>query len=458
MIQDARLRRLNDREPDPRRGFVLYWMQAAMRETDNHALEHAVDLADELRKPLVVVFGLMDDYPEANARHYAMLLEGLRDVDAALRERGIPFVVRHGSPETVAIDAAKEAAAVVCDRAYTRHQKAWRVSLARACDVRLDQVETDAVVPVETAASGRVIGARVLRPRIHRVWEAYLVPLKRRAVRRTLAKAPLASDFDVTRPAEVLKRLKLDRSVPPVRRFVGGEAEALRKLGEFLKRRLPRYADARNEPADAHSTRLSPYLHFGQISPLTIALAVRDAPAPAVDRDACLEELIVRRELSFNFVHYCEEYDRYESVPAWGRQTLEQHAADARPYLYSDDELEGSKTHDPYWNAAMSEMRVSGFMANYMRMYWGKKILEWSPSPREGFERTLRINNKYFLDGRDPNSFCNVAWVYGLHDRPWGPKRPIFGTVRYMNDKGLARKFDMDRYVRGVETLMKEGT
>jgi len=195
---------------------------------------------------------------------------------------------------------------------------------------------------------------------------------------------------------------------------------------------------------------LSPYLHFGQISPVEIALAVRAARAPAADRDSYLEELIVRRELAVNFVLSNECYDRFESLPGWAQRTLALHARDARAHTYDFEQLAAARTHDAYWNAAMQEMRLTGFMHNYMRMYWGKKVLEWSPTPQEGHATLLRLNNSYFLDGRDASSYANVGWVFGLHDRPW-PERPIFGNVRYMNAAGLKRKTDIEAYVRTWE-------
>jgi deoxyribodipyrimidine photo-lyase len=198
---------------------------------------------------------------------------------------------------------------------------------------------------------------------------------------------------------------------------------------------------------------MSKYLHFGQISPTWLALEARKHSAEAGDNVATfIEELLVRRELSMNFVHFRDDYDCYESLPAWARQTLTEHRADPRPYLYTRAQLEAAETHDPYWNAAMREMRHTGYMHNYMRMYWGKKILEWSVTPEEGFAAALAINNRYFLDGRDANSFANIAWVFGQHDRPWG-ERPIFGKVRYMNARGLERKCDIKAYVSKVERL-----
>jgi deoxyribodipyrimidine photo-lyase len=254
-------------------------------------------------------------------------------------------------------------------------------------------------------------------------------------------------------PDAVLRSLAIDRSVPPVSdRFRGGTAEAKRRFGEFLKQRLARYDRNHNQPQTDDISHMSPYLHFGQISPLYLALEAARASAPPAARDAFLEEMIVRRELACNFTHFTADYDSYACLPAWAKQSLAEHRRDRRGYLYSPSQLENAETHDPYWNAAMREMVCTGFMHNYMRMYWGKKILEWSRDPEEGFAVTLALNNKYFLDGRDPNSYAGVAWVYGVHDRAW-PSRAIYGKVRSMMASGLERKCDIQAYVRKVAAL-----
>ena len=451
MIDPTRVRALNERpiRAAPRAAYVLYWMQQSQRATFNHALEYAAEQANALGLPLLVAFGLMDDYPEANERHYAFMLQGLRDVAADLTTRRIAFVVRHGSPSDVAVKLSRDAALVVCDRGYLRIQRRWRDDVADRAGCAVIEVESDAVVPVEVASDKQEFAARTIRPKILRQRDAYLVPVKAVKLKVDAAGLPVKGDFD---PADVdgtLKRPKLDRSVPRSTHFEGGSREAGRRLAHFVRNLLPGYAEGRNEPAAAQSSALAAYLHFGQVSPLQMALAAVEAKgAPAADRDAFLEELIVRRELAINFCYHCPNYDAYECLPAWARKTLEQRRGDARYHVYARAELEAADTHDPYWNAAQREMNLTGFMHNYMRMYWGKKILEWTPSPQEAYETTLYLNNKLFLCGRDPNAYANVAWIFGLHDRPWGPARPVFGTVRYMNAAGLARKFDMAAYVR----------
>jgi deoxyribodipyrimidine photo-lyase len=456
-IQPSRVRQLNEVTSPAAASagkYVLYWVQASQRESCNHALEHAIHLANQHKLPLLCCFGLMDNYPEANTRHYAFMLEGLADLHRLLEKRNIKFVLKHGQPPEVALHYAKHAAIVVTDMGYTRHQRAWRAKVAAEARCPVIQVESDAVIPVEVTSNKHEHAARTIRPKIHRQWETYLTPLPRGKVAVSSLDLDVKGDLDPTDPMKLLGKLKLDTSVAPSVHFTGGQTAAQKQLAAFMEHKLSGYDEGRNEPVAAHSSHMSMYLHFGHISPLELALAAREAKAPTADRDAYLEELIVRRELSINFVYYDRNYDRYDCIPDWAKKTLAAHAKDKRPHLYTREQLEAAQTFDPYWNAAQLEMVRTGFMHNYMRMYWGKKILEWSKTPEEAFETTLYLNNKYFLCGRDPNGWANVAWVFGLHDRPWGPERPIFGLVRYMNAAGLERKFDIDAYVKKVALLM----
>ncbi|MBK8908620.1 MAG: deoxyribodipyrimidine photo-lyase [Rhodospirillales bacterium] len=454
MIDPQRVMRLNER--GVRDGaYVLYWMQQSQRASGNLALDLAVREANERRLPIVVGFGLTADYPDANARHYTFMLQGLQDVTARLRERGIGFVVRTGSPDAVALALAGDAALVVCDCGYLRHQRAWRQRVAEQARCAVVQVEHDVVVPVELVSSKSEHAARTIRPKILRHRDHFIAAPEHadRAPDRPSVDIGLASDIDLADVPRAVASLGVDDSVRPVRRFTGGTGEARARLRSFLNDRLAGYAEGRNEPADWQCSFMSPYLHFGHVAPAEVALAGREAAGRMEDRAAYLEELIVRRELSCNYVRFQPHYDRYESLPPWARETLRRHAADRRDHVYATPDLEAAATHDPYWNAAMREMVHTGFMHNYMRMYWAKKILEWSPTPEAAFSTALALNNKYFLDGRDANSYANIAWCFGLHDRAW-TERPVFGKVRYMNAGGLKRKFDMDRYMEAVNALV----
>jgi deoxyribodipyrimidine photo-lyase len=448
MIQPERLQALNDR--DVRKGdYVLYWMQASQRSDCNHALEYAVRRADELRLPLVVFFGLTPRYPGANERHYAFLLEGLADVRAGLRAKGVQLVVRAVSPERGVLEMAERAALAVVDRGYTRIQRGWRSRAAEAMDCPLLQVETDALVPVEAVTAKEPWSAATFRPKHRLRREEFLQPLRERKPRRDSLGLVFES-LDLTDPDAILAGLPIERGVKRSRYYVGGQTEAKARLRRFLKDKLIPFAELRNLPTLDAQSQLSPYLHFGQISPLFAALQAREAGGPGAE--PFLEELLVRRELSLSFVHFNPRYDEWEAVPAWARATLAAHASDPRPALYSPRQLEEARTHDPYWNAAQDEMRIKGKMHGYMRMYWGKKILEWSRTPEEAYRTALALNDKYEIDGRDPNGYAGVAWCFGKHDRPW-PGRPVFGSVRSMNAAGLRRKFDADQYVRMIDRL-----
>lgn len=457
MIEATRLKVLKDVPPREGGGYVHYWMQQAMRAEGNLALDHAVELANGLGVPVVVSFGLTgrvsEPYPEANARHYAFLLQGLAEVARTLQARGIAFVIRYGAPPDVTLAVAERAAILVCDRGYLRPQRMWQAQVVERVACRTVQVETDVVVPIEVASGKHEFAARTLRPKIHRAWESYLVASQAPEVRRRADGLGLASDVDLSDPVGTAATLKVDQGVAPVKRFAGGLTAARKRLSAFLGDGFEGYKEKRGAPERATVSHMSPYMHFGQISPVEIALSARTAERGGPeDRESYLEELIVRRELAYNHVWYEPAYDRYESVPAWARETLERHRGDPRPHLYTRAQLEAGETHDRFWNGAQREMRETGYMHNRMRMYWGKKIVEWSPTPEEAFVTTLAINNKFFLCGRDANSFTNVAWLFGLHDRPWF-RRPVFGTVRYMGDNTL-RKFDAEAYLRSVDDLV----
>lgn len=451
MIQAARVQPLNDR-PVRQGHHVLWWVQASHRSRCNHALEFAVRQANAAGLPVVACFGLTDAYPEANLRHYAFLVEGLAALGAGLRGRGVQLVVRLGDPAAVALDLAAEAAQVVADAGYLRHQRAWRDRVADEAACRVTQVETDVVVPVETASVREEYSAATLRPRLQRQLDRFLVPLREEPLRRDSLALRLGG-VDLTRTEAVLGNLRVDQSVPVSPIFRGGQDEAHRRLDAFVAERLTDYHRRRREPADDWTSHLSPYLHFGHISPLEVALAVRAAQGvPEEAKAAFLEELIVRRELGVNYVHFQPRYDAFDVLPAWARQTLEVHRRDRRPALYDRAQLEDGHTDDPYWNAAQHEMLRTGYMHNTLRMYWGKKLLEWHADPAQAFATAMEVNNRWFLDGRDPASYANVAWLFGKHDRPWG-ERPVFGKVRCMNAAGLERKFDIAAYVRRVEAL-----
>ncbi|HEX2741334.1 MAG TPA: deoxyribodipyrimidine photo-lyase [Rubrobacter sp.] len=448
-IQNERVQNLN--EADVRDGdHVLYWMQSSQRAEQNHALEYAVQRANDLGQRLLVVFGLTDDYPEANLRHYTFMLEGLEDVQEALKERGIKMVVRKGSPDAVALDAGKDASLIVTDRGYLRPQRRWREKVAGEAGCLVTQVESNVVVPVELASEKRETAARTLRPKIQEYLEDFLVGLTPMKIEKQSLNVR-AEGLDLSDIERVLDGMDLDRSVGPLSHlYRGGTSEAKKVFRIFLKDSFSNYDGHRNQPQTDDVSHMSKYLHFGHVSPIWLALEARQARTKKANIESFVEELIVRRELSMNFVHYTPDYDSYSCLPDWARKTLEEHKDDEREHTYTRKHLESAQTHDEYWNTAMKEMVHTGYMHNYMRMYWGKKILEWSNTPEHAYRTTLYLNNKYFLDGRDPNSFTNVAWIFGQHDRGW-TEREVFGKVRYMSAGGLERKTKPEQYVEKIE-------
>ncbi len=453
MIQPSRIKVLKDGPENPKARYVLYWMGLSQRAAFNPALEFAVDEANARKLPVVVCYGVAEGFPEVNARHWTFLLEGLAEIGPALAARGIGFVARReGGPVGTALAYAGDAALVVMDRNYLKPIRAFYADFVARAPCRVVQVEGDVVVPIETASPKHDYAARTLRPKIYRLWEEYLQPLATRKVRHPARNLGLESTLDLSDVPRIVAGLACDQSVRPVKRFKGGHAEAERRMTRYLAGPFGHYATVRGRPEAGAASHMSPYLHYGQISPVAIGLAVREAAAgDAEDRAAYLEELVVRRELAMNHVFYEPAYDDLAAVPDWCRKTLAEHRSDPRPYLYTRQQFEAGETHDRYWNAAMQEMRETGYMHNHMRMYWGKKIVQWSASPEAAWDIALRLNNKYFLDGRDANSFTNVGWLFGLHDRPWGTQ-PVFGTVRSMGEASL-KKFDADAYVAEVAAL-----
>jgi len=438
--------------------FVLYWMQQSQRAECNHALEYAIQQANRMNQRALVVFGLMDDYPEANLRHYTFMLEGLRETQQSLCKRGVKMIVRMGQPADIAVSIGRRASLIVCDRGYLRHQRKWRQTVARKAKCRVVQVESDVVVPVEVASAKAEYAARTIRPKIHRHLKDYLREFKPTKMRRPSLDIQV-SGLDLNDIEAVAQKMTIDQTVSPVPGFLtGGTSRAKKIFKEFLGKRFERYVKNRNQPQTDDVSHMSKYLHFGQISPLYLALEILKTPKRLNQaRESFLEELIVRRELAINFVYHTPDYDSYSCLPGWAKKTLGEHKSDQREYLYTRRQFENSQTHDDYWNAAMRELKFTGYMHNYMRMYWGKKILEWSPTPERAFKTILAINNKYFIDGRDANSYAGVAWVFGLHDRAWF-ERPIFGKVRCMTASGLERKCNIQAYVEKINTLLKKSS
>ncbi len=440
------------REGAPRKGgrCVIYWMQRAMRIEGNPALDVAIEAANLLGLPVVVYFSVISNYPNANLRHYHFLWQGLKDVAEDAAALGVGFVVRR--PPDNRLEAFLEevdAALVIGDENPCREPERWRRVLAGRLKLPYWTVDADVVVP------SRVFGRSFallhhFRPHLRAELPKYLVAPKRMVPLHPWKPRKQPTSFPLTQ--DITQGLsKLDRTIKPVDTFAGGTHAALRQLGEFVRRDLKDYEETRNHPELQGTSRLSPYLHFGNIGPLTIALAVQNAMrkgwASPGAAEKYLDQAVGWRELSVLFVRHEPNYDHWECAAPWARASLLEHAADPRPYRYSLEQLERGETADELWNAAQREMVDTGWMHNYMRMYWAKKILEWAPDPATAFDWAVLLNDRYELDGRDPNGYAGIAWaVVGRHDRPWF-NRPVFGLVRPMSGASIAKKFDAEAYI-----------
>ena len=438
---------------------VVYWMQRAQRGYDNHALDVAIDMANALGLPLVAYFAGIANFPHANLRHYAFLNRGLVDVEENLAERGIAFVLRnapHESHEKLLHDVG--AAMLIGDENPLHAPEKWRRELAAKTAIPFWTVDADVVVPSKLIERAQY-GAYTIRPRLQRLLPDFLHPYRNPKAEYEW-KRP--KDFHADSPHEDMTRgwKDLDRSVEPIETWVGGHHAARKRLQYFVTKLLKNYEHDRNKPELDGTTMLSPYLHFGHIGPLTMALAV-DAAAKKdrslhATRDAFFNELIVWRELAVNFVKLSPYYDSAECAEEWAKKTIAEHARDEREHLYSLAQLEHSETHDELWNAAQTQMTHFGWMHNVMRMYWAKKILEWSPDIATAYNRAVHLNDKYFLDGRDPNGYAGVAWaIVGKFDRAWG-ERSVFGKIRYMSGASTGRKFDSKLYIEQMAGMRGE--
>jgi deoxyribodipyrimidine photo-lyase len=440
--------------PDPSGRCVVYWMQRAQRALDNPALDLAVNVANALRQPVVIFFAPVPYYPNANLRHYAFLAQGIPDIAKRARNRGVGFVLRR-YPDHSLLKFCEEvkASIVIGDENPLREPRHWRELAAKKLSVPLWTVDADVIVPSKLLEKEQY-AARIIRPRLQQRLDQFLHlagnPRAKTEWQTPRGLAALSDDgsIDITEDWK-----DLDRSVKPVDSFRGGTSEALRLLDEFVQRKLARYPENRGKPDIDGTSRLSPYLHFGHIGPHTVMNAINKAKAPQAAKDDCLDQLLTWRELAINFVHFNPLYDSIQSAPEWAHKTLAAHARDPRPILYTRDQFEFAQTHDELWNAAQLQMLHAGWMHNYMRMYWAKKILEWSPSPAVAYQTALYLNDRYFLDGRDPGGYAGVAWaIAGKFDRPWF-ERAIFGTIRWMSGDAARKKFDAEKYIAQMNDL-----
>lgn len=445
MMDARRKKEMNDRPVQD--GPVVYWMQREQRANDNWPLLYAHAHATERQVPLYVVFSLSPTFGgHAEMRHHDFLLAGLREVQQTLAAKYIPFFLLRGEPaeEVVRFARAHGAGQVITDFNPLRFVQAEKKRVAADLSVRLTMVDGHNIIPCWVASDKEEFAAHTFRSKVHRQLADWLVDYPALPQHR-FADAVTGDQID---RSAILKTMALDTTVPPVSWCSAGEQAALDTLETFMSERLSHYADDRNDPNRDALSNLSPYLHYGHISAQRIALEIKGKRGITSEhKNAFLEELIVRRELTDNYCYYNPHYDKVEGAHEWAQTTIATHAEDEREYVYERQALEQAKTHDEFWNAMQRQMVTEGKMHGWCRMYWAKKILEWSPSHQVAIDRALYLNDKYELDGRDPNGVVGVMWsICGVHDRAW-TERPIFGKIRYMNYRGAKRKFDTAAYI-----------
>ncbi len=432
-------------------GPVVYWMSRDQRVNDNWALLFAQDLAISQKLPLTVIFCLVPSFLEATIRQYGFMIKGLQKLEKNLAKKRIPFFLLRGLPEKEIPKFVKryKVSSIVTDFNPLHIKKNWDAKVAKNTNIPFYQVDAHNIVPCWLSSPKHEYSARTFRSKIHKALPEFLEDYVE------LKKHPISwkESFPSIDWENIIKNLDIDFSVPEVQWIKSGEDEAYLVMHDFLENKLFFYHKDRNNPTKDGQSNLSPYIHFGQISAQRIAIEVLKTDTDEQSKKAFLEELIVRKELSDNYCFYNINYDNFNGLPEWSKKTLNKHRYDRRKYIYTLEQFENAKTHDDLWNAAQMEMVKKGKMHGYMRMYWAKKILEWSESPEQAFKIAIYLNDKYELDGRDPNGYTGIAWsLGGLHDRAWN-ERPIFGKVRYMSYNGCKSKFDVNKYIEYVQSI-----
>lgn len=453
-----RVQLLNDKSANNDGKYILYWMQMFKRTTHNHALNFAIREANERKLPLVVYEGLKFYYPWASDRIHTFILEGVEEKRKAFEKLGIKYIFYlqkdKKSPKDTVAKIAKDAVLLVTDDfpcfIIPDHNKA----IVEKAKIPVYAVDSNGVIPMSRFEKEEY-AAYTIRPKIKKMVDEYLKPFEEIKISVKADKLKIdCPDTEVNEKTieKLVSECAIDHSVKPSFMYHGGTQNGHKRLKKFVKNILEDYDMARNKPEKDGSSRLSAYLHFGFLSSLEIALAVKDSDAKKESKEAYLEEIIVRRELSYNLTRFNPHYDSIKALPDWVQQTMRKHIDDERAPIYSLEQLEFAKTYDELWNAAQREMVETGEIHNYVRMLWGKNVIGWTRSYEEAFEILVHLNNKYCLDGRNPNSYAGILWCFGKHDRPW-MERPVYGTMRYMTSNSTGKKFDSKKYIEWTKTL-----
>ncbi len=453
-MADIRLTIFNEAARNKKGRCVIYWMQASQRAHDNFALSTAIRWANKLNVPVVVYFGLWENYPEANERSYLFMLEGLHETESDLLKLGIPLVVRVENPAQGLPRICKELVPclVVSEENPLGHARKMREQIARELKLHFVLADSNTVVPMGEFPREEE-APHHFRSRVERVLPDHLKALPKSKPKKSGLRMKLKGE-DLAEYRKVLSNLSIDRSVAPSRDFKGGRIEGERLLNVFVRLKLPFYKDNRNDPSMDGTSNLSSYLNFGQLSARQIAAEVVKSMADEEQKATFLEELVVRRELAFNFVRYNINYDNIKGCPIWAQESLYRHREDWRGYSYTLEQFEKAETHDRLWNASQLELIKRGKIHGFLRVVWAKRMVEWSADSRDAYDMAITLNNKYALDGRGPSAFAGVARaIGGKHDSPVVTERKIFGLVRNIDVDKLARRFNAEAYISRVEWL-----
>ncbi len=443
MINEKRIRLLQ--KGTETNGPVVYWMSRDQRVNDNWALLFAQQLALEKKIPLVVIYNLVPNFLEATIRQYGFMLKGLMELESKITEYHIPFFLLRGNPVEKIPEFLKSvnASNLIVDFDPLKMKRLWKGEVAKKISIPFYEVDAHNIVPCFYVSNKLEFAAHTIRPKIHRSIIEFLEEFPKL---KKMSKGELNSSK--INWNQIYNSLQINQEVKEVDWLKPGEKAAIKNLNFFLNNKFDDYAELRNDPTKDGQSNLSPYLHFGQISAQRIVLETQRINGNKESEKSFLEELIVRRELSDNFCYYNKNYDSFIGFNDWAKTTLNEHRKDEREYVYTISGFERANTHEDLWNAAQIELLTTGKMHGYMRMYWAKKILEWSKSPEEAIKIAIYLNDKYELDGRDPNGYTGIAWsIGGVHDRPWF-ERPVYGKIRYMNRNGAEKKFDISSYIK----------
>ncbi|NNF05889.1 MAG: deoxyribodipyrimidine photolyase [Candidatus Eisenbacteria bacterium] len=482
-FSELRINQANQQPLQDKGKYVLYWMIANRRLQSNFSLDRAVAWCHELKLPLLIFEPLRIGYDWASDRHHQFVVDGMVEKQQELEGSEVayfPYLEQNpGEGKGLLEHLAKQAAIVITDEYPCFFLPRMVSAAAKALTVRLETVDSNGMFPLRSMDRVFLTAYALRRWQQQNFRDFYELPKVNPLRKLPAAPKSLVSSLvkknaawkPLNQKNRTVSNLDIDHSVPVSADLPGGSGEGTRRLKEFAKKKLDDYAEKGNRPMDAATSGLSPYLHFGHVGSHSVFRAIAAAEDWSPDKlgtetkgkrsgwwgtsesaEGFFNQLITWRELGFNQTFHRSDYDQFDSLPGWAIETLSQHKEDPRTHLYELKDFEEANTHDELWNAAQNQLRLDGIIHNYLRMLWGKKILEWTPSPEAALEIMLELNNKYALDGRDPNSYSGIFWVLGRYDRPWGPERPVYGKIRYMSSDNTARKLPVKEYVAKYNT------